>query len=64
MIKPVKRNKQQRRIVYLETIIRNYEMDIRNAKELIGVDLVELGFCQGEIYKTAIEVASLYGKEG
>jgi hypothetical protein len=35
-------------------VIRSYEMDIRNAVDIVGVDLVELGFCQGEIYTNAL----------
>lgn len=37
------------------SIIESYELDIRNSKETAGVDLLELGFCQGSIYKTAVE---------
>lgn len=48
-------NKHRKRIRYLESIIRNYQLDVRNSKGLTGIDLVEVGFCQGEIYKTALE---------
>jgi hypothetical protein len=34
-------------------IIESYEMDIRNSQEIVNVDLVKLGFCQGSIYLTA-----------
>lgn len=34
-------------------VIESYEMDIRNS-EWTGVDLVEVGFCQGRIYKQAL----------
>lgn len=39
---------------YARNVIRSYEMDIRGAVEIIGVDLVELGFCQGHIYTNAL----------
>lgn len=35
-------------------IIESYELDIRNSKEVIGIDLIEKGFCQGTIYEYAI----------
>ena len=40
---------------YAVSIIESYEMDIRNAKDIIGIDLIEKGFCQGTIYKNAIK---------
>ncbi len=40
---------------YAIKIIESYEMDIRNAPTTIGVDLIQHGFCQGRIYKEAIE---------
>lgn len=39
----------------LRKIIESYELDIRNSKETIDINLVELGFCQGEIYKTTLK---------
>lgn len=36
------------------TVIGNYEAEIRGAADLIGVDLVEKGFCQGRVYKNAL----------
>ena len=49
-----KRTPQEQEIAHLKSIIRNYECDIRNAVDLFGIDLIKLGFCQGEIYKTAL----------
>ncbi len=49
------------RIVRLETalqyairVIESYQLDIRNS-EWVGVDLVAKGFCQGSIYRDAVE---------
>lgn len=47
------------------SVIESYQLDIRNAKETIGVDLVGKGFCQGTVYKEAEAdiMAALKGKE-
>jgi len=42
-------------IEYAKLIIENYEMDIRNSMVSFGIDLVELGFCQGTVFKNAIQ---------
>ncbi|OQX02663.1 MAG: hypothetical protein BWK80_57425 [Desulfobacteraceae bacterium IS3] len=38
---------------YAVKIIENYQFDIKNSKQF-GVDLISLGFCQGEIYRNAV----------
>jgi hypothetical protein len=40
---------------YAIKTIEGYELEIRNAKETIGIDLMGHGFCQGEVYKKAID---------
>jgi hypothetical protein len=40
---------------YAIKIIESYQLDIRNSKNIIGFDLERKGFCQGEIYKEALE---------
>lgn len=43
---------------YAISIIENYQMDIRSSKETmpsLGINLAEKGFCQGKVYKEAIE---------
>jgi len=37
------------------SIIESYELDIRNSEEVIDINLVDKGFCQGSIYKNALE---------
>jgi alpha-L-fucosidase len=44
---------------YAIKIIENYQLDIRNYK-WVGVNLIEKGFCQGEIYRTALETIGKY----
>lgn len=39
---------------YAISIIRNYELDIKNSKEDFNIDLVKMGFCQGTVYENAI----------
>ena len=39
---------------YAISIIESYQTDIRNSSRF-GVDLAQLGFCQGEVYQKAIE---------
>ena len=40
---------------YAVKVIDGYELEIRNSKETIGIDLIEKGFCQGEVYKKALD---------
>lgn len=39
---------------YAILVIENYQMDIRNS-EWTGVDLAAAGFCQGTIYRYALD---------
>ncbi len=32
-------------------IIEGYQLDIKNAEETIGINLIDKGFCQGTYYK-------------
>ena len=50
------KNKLVEVLNYAIRIIKNYELDIRNSEEVIGIDLVKKGFCQGIIYKDALKV--------
>jgi len=36
-------------------IIESYQNEIKRAKHMFKIDLVALGFCQGEIFKHALE---------
>jgi len=47
-------NRLLKGLEYAVKIIEQYESDIRNSKDLIGIDLAEKGFCQGVIYKEAL----------
>jgi NTP pyrophosphatase (non-canonical NTP hydrolase) len=44
---------------YAVEVIEGYALEIRNSKEIIGIDLVEKGFCQGRIFKKPIEAPDL-----
>lgn len=46
--------KYQAALDYAIGVIENYEMDIINAEEMVGINLAEKGFCQGRFYKNAI----------
>lgn len=35
--------------------LESYRRDVEHCKSTFGVDLVELGFCQGEFYKKSAE---------
>ena len=39
---------------YAKQVIASYEADIRNS-EWVGVDLEKAGFCQGLVYKWALD---------
>lgn len=40
---------------YAISIIESYQLDIQDSQKLVGVDLAALGFCQGTIYREAID---------
>lgn len=44
---------------HAKLIIENYEMDIRSG-DWTGVNLVEKGFCQGSLYKKALETINKF----
>lgn len=39
---------------YAIGIIENYQLDIRDSRRRVGVDLLAKGFCQGVIYLEAL----------
>ena len=41
-------------------VIKSYAIDIRNSEPIVGVNLAEQGFCQGEFYKAAQARAEAY----
>ena len=48
---------------YAISIIENYKLDLMNSKEMLGIDLVKKGFCQGDVYKEALKDIEKIKKE-
>ena len=48
--------KEMSALEFAVLIIEHYELDIKNSKKEIGIDLVKRGFCQGVIYKNALKI--------
>lgn len=48
---------------YAIQIIESYELDIKNSKEIFGIDLAKRGFCQGIVYKVALGIIEKRRKE-
>ena len=48
---------------YAIDIIENYQLDIENSKESIGIDLVKKRFCQGRLYNDALNYIETLRKE-
>ena len=48
---------------YAIDIIENYQLDIENSKESIGIDLVKKRFCQGRLYEDALNYIETLRKE-
>lgn len=44
-----------RALDYAIDIIESYEIDVRNSEPIVGIDLAKRGFCQGSIYKQAVQ---------
>lgn len=48
---------------YAISIILSYEMELRNSCDMLGINLIERGFCQGRIYKEALQRIDTLRKE-